>query len=45
MKKMPLQSVLKILGKMTAIKVLEPASSETQALCDRIQSETELKKV
>lgn len=45
LKEMPLQSVLKILGKMTSNKILEPESSETQAVCDRIQSETALKKV
>lgn len=45
MKEMPLQSVLRILGKMTANKVLEPGTSETQTVCDRIQSETALKKV
>nr|XP_020507882.1 60 kDa SS-A/Ro ribonucleoprotein [Labrus bergylta]XP_020507890.1 60 kDa SS-A/Ro ribonucleoprotein [Labrus bergylta] len=44
LKEMPLQSVLRILGKMTSNKVLEPGSSEVQAVCDRIQSETELKK-
>lgn len=45
LKEMPLQSVLRILGKMTSNKILEPGSSETQAVCDRIQSETSLKKV
>lgn len=30
---------------MTANKVLEPASSETEAVCERIQSESVLKKV
>ena len=45
LKEMPLQSLLRILGKMTANKILEPGSSETQAVCDRIQSETALKKV
>ncbi|XP_070700860.1 RNA-binding protein RO60 [Pempheris klunzingeri] len=44
LKEMPLQSLLRILGKMTSNKVLEPESSETQAVCDRIQSETALKK-
>ncbi|XP_054608987.1 60 kDa SS-A/Ro ribonucleoprotein isoform X1 [Dunckerocampus dactyliophorus] len=44
LKEMPLQSVLKILGKMTAKKVLQPESLETQALCERIQSEAALKK-
>lgn len=41
---MPLQSVLKFLGKMAASKILEPGSLETQALCDRIQCEATLKK-
>lgn len=45
LKEMPLQSVLRILGKMTSKKILEPGGSETQAVCDRIQSETALKKV
>lgn len=44
MKEMPLQSVLKFLGKMTASRVLEPGSPETQAVCERIQCETTLKK-
>lgn len=44
MKEMPLQAVLKFLGKMTASKILEPGSPETQAVCDRIQCETALKK-
>ncbi|CAJ1071783.1 kDa SS-A/Ro ribonucleoprotein [Xyrichtys novacula] len=44
LKEMPLQSLLRILGKMTSKKVLEPGSSETQAVCERIQSETVLKK-
>uniref|UniRef100_A0A3Q1F857 RNA-binding protein RO60 n=1 Tax=Acanthochromis polyacanthus TaxID=80966 RepID=A0A3Q1F857_9TELE len=44
LKEMPLHSVLKILGKMTSNKVLEPGSSETQLVCERIQSETVLKK-
>lgn len=42
---MPLQAALKILGKMTSNKVLEPGSSETQAVCGRIQCEATLKKV
>ncbi len=45
LKEMPLQSLLRILGKMTSNKILEPGSSDTQAVCDRIQSETALKKV
>lgn len=44
LKEMPLPAVLRIVGKMTANKVLEPGSSETQTLCDRIQNETVLKK-
>lgn len=42
---MPLQSVLRILGRMTSNKILEAGSTETKALSDRIQSETTLKKV
>lgn len=45
MKEMPLHSVVKMLGRLTSGKVLEPGSSETQFLCDRIQSETALKQV
>uniref|UniRef100_A0A3Q3X377 TROVE domain-containing protein n=1 Tax=Mola mola TaxID=94237 RepID=A0A3Q3X377_MOLML len=41
---MPLQSLLRFLGKLTANKILEPGCSETQAVCDRIQCETALKK-
>ncbi|KAM9790441.1 RNA-binding protein RO60 isoform 2-T2 [Syngnathus typhle] len=44
LKEMPLESVLRILGKMTAKKVLQPGASETQALCERIQNEAALKK-
>ncbi|XP_041847430.1 60 kDa SS-A/Ro ribonucleoprotein [Melanotaenia boesemani] len=44
LKEMPLHSVLKILGKMTSNKMLEPGSSETQIICDRLQSESALKK-
>ncbi|KAA8587363.1 hypothetical protein FQN60_016225 [Etheostoma spectabile] len=44
LKEMPLHSVLKILGKMTSKNILEPGSSETQAVCDRIQSTTALAK-
>ncbi|XP_047444588.1 60 kDa SS-A/Ro ribonucleoprotein [Mugil cephalus] len=44
LKEMPLPSVLRILGKMTSNKILEPGSSETQTICDRIQSEAALKK-
>uniref|UniRef100_A0A3Q3X380 TROVE domain-containing protein n=1 Tax=Mola mola TaxID=94237 RepID=A0A3Q3X380_MOLML len=43
-KEMPLQSLLRFLGKLTANKILEPGCSETQAVCDRIQCETALKK-
>ena len=45
MKEMPLESVLRILGKMTADKVLEPGSRDMVAVCERIQSEAALKKV
>ncbi|XP_037132533.1 60 kDa SS-A/Ro ribonucleoprotein isoform X2 [Syngnathus acus] len=45
LKEMPLESVVRILGKMTAKKVLQPGASETQALCERIQSEAALKKM
>uniref|UniRef100_A0A3B4A3Y8 TROVE domain-containing protein n=1 Tax=Periophthalmus magnuspinnatus TaxID=409849 RepID=A0A3B4A3Y8_9GOBI len=41
---MPLQSLMKRLGKMTAKRILEPGSSDTQAVCDRIQSDAVLKK-
>uniref|UniRef100_A0A8C8DLB5 Ro60, Y RNA binding protein n=1 Tax=Oryzias sinensis TaxID=183150 RepID=A0A8C8DLB5_9TELE len=44
LKDMPLHSVLKILGRMTANKVLEPGSSATQSLCERIRDEAALKK-
>ncbi|XP_035027213.1 60 kDa SS-A/Ro ribonucleoprotein [Hippoglossus stenolepis] len=44
LKEMPLQSVLRILGKMTSNTILEPGGSETQAVCDRIQNEAALKK-
>ncbi|KAM4551856.1 RNA-binding protein RO60 [Odontesthes bonariensis] len=44
LKEMPFHSVLKILGKMTSNKILESGSSETQIICDRIQSESALKK-
>nr|XP_061795582.1 RNA-binding protein RO60-like [Nerophis lumbriciformis] len=44
LKEMPLHSVLRIIGKMTAKKVLQPGGSETQALCERIQAEAVLKK-
>ncbi|XP_006786930.1 60 kDa SS-A/Ro ribonucleoprotein isoform X3 [Neolamprologus brichardi] len=40
LKEMPLHSVVKMLGRLT---VLELGSSDTQFLCDRIQSETALK--
>lgn len=45
LKEMPLQSLMKILGKMTAKKILEPGSADTQAVCDKIRNETTLKKV
>nr|XP_015830054.2 60 kDa SS-A/Ro ribonucleoprotein [Nothobranchius furzeri]XP_015830055.2 60 kDa SS-A/Ro ribonucleoprotein [Nothobranchius furzeri]XP_015830056.2 60 kDa SS-A/Ro ribonucleoprotein [Nothobranchius furzeri]XP_054592823.1 60 kDa SS-A/Ro ribonucleoprotein [Nothobranchius furzeri] len=44
LKEMPLHSVLKILGKMTSNKLLEPGSLETQTVCDRLQSESALEK-
>ncbi|KAM4604896.1 RNA-binding protein RO60 [Polymixia lowei] len=44
LKEMPLASMLRILGKMTADKVLEPGSSDMAAVCDRIHNEMELKK-
>ncbi|XP_061903073.1 RNA-binding protein RO60-like [Entelurus aequoreus] len=44
LKEMPLHSVLKILGKMTFKKVLQPGSSETEVLCETIRSEAALKK-
>lgn len=44
LKEMPLQSLMKRLGKMTTKKVLEPGSSDTHTVCDRIQNDTALKK-
>ncbi|XP_056148952.1 60 kDa SS-A/Ro ribonucleoprotein isoform X1 [Lampris incognitus] len=44
LKEMPLESMLRILGKMTADKILESGSSEMATICDRIQSEALLKK-
>ncbi|XP_053738980.1 60 kDa SS-A/Ro ribonucleoprotein isoform X1 [Synchiropus splendidus] len=44
LKEMPLQSIVKALGKIAVNKVLEPESPETRALCDRIQSDTEVRK-
>lgn len=44
LKEMPLQSLLRILGKMTSNKILEPGSADTEAVCERIQSEMALKK-
>ncbi|XP_019734729.1 RNA-binding protein RO60 isoform X2 [Hippocampus comes] len=44
LKEMPLQSVLWMLGKMTARKIVQPGASETQALCERMQTEAALKK-
>ncbi|XP_061588888.1 60 kDa SS-A/Ro ribonucleoprotein [Cololabis saira] len=44
LKEMPLHSMLKMLGKMTSSKILEPRNSETQTICERIQSESVLKK-
>ena len=42
---MPIASVLRALGKMTADKVLEPGGSDLATVCERIQSEAVLKKV
>ncbi|XP_015226890.1 PREDICTED: 60 kDa SS-A/Ro ribonucleoprotein [Cyprinodon variegatus] len=44
LKEIPLHSILKILGKMTSNKLLEPRSSEVQTICDRLQNEASLKK-
>ncbi|XP_055359856.1 60 kDa SS-A/Ro ribonucleoprotein isoform X2 [Betta splendens] len=44
LQEMPLQQLLRLLGRMTSNKILETGSAELQALCDRIQSETALKK-
>uniref|UniRef100_A0A8C6WTL2 Ro60, Y RNA binding protein n=1 Tax=Neogobius melanostomus TaxID=47308 RepID=A0A8C6WTL2_9GOBI len=44
LKDMPLQSLMKRLGKMTSKNILEPGSSDTHAVCDRIQNDTALKK-
>lgn len=44
LKEMPLQTLMKSLGKMTTKQILEPGSSETQVICERIQKETTLKK-
>ncbi|XP_047225140.1 60 kDa SS-A/Ro ribonucleoprotein isoform X1 [Girardinichthys multiradiatus] len=44
LKEISLHSILKILGKMTSNKLLEPRSSETQIICDRLQNESSLKK-
>ena len=45
LKEMPIASVLRALGKMTADKVLEPGGSDLATVCERIQSEAVLKKV
>ncbi|XP_068197023.1 RNA-binding protein RO60 isoform X2 [Antennarius striatus] len=44
LKEMPLHSVLRFLGKMTANKIIEPGSPVTQAVCERIQCEATLRK-
>ncbi|XP_071233679.1 RNA-binding protein RO60 isoform X2 [Salvelinus alpinus] len=44
LKEMPMESMLRALGKMTADQVLEPGSSDVAAVCERIQSEAALKK-
>ncbi|XP_043989127.1 60 kDa SS-A/Ro ribonucleoprotein isoform X2 [Gambusia affinis] len=44
LKEMSLHSILKILGKMTSNKLLEPRSAETQTICERLQNESSLKK-
>ncbi|KAL0966790.1 hypothetical protein UPYG_G00300180 [Umbra pygmaea] len=44
LKEMPMESALRILGKMTADHVLEPGSSDVEAVCERIQSDASLKK-
>uniref|UniRef100_A0A3B5LCM8 TROVE domain-containing protein n=1 Tax=Xiphophorus couchianus TaxID=32473 RepID=A0A3B5LCM8_9TELE len=45
LKEISLQSILKILGKMTSNRLLEPRSAETQTICERLQNESSLKKV
>ncbi|XP_014844314.1 PREDICTED: 60 kDa SS-A/Ro ribonucleoprotein [Poecilia mexicana] len=44
LKEISLHSILKILGKMTSNKLLEPRSAETQTICERLQNESSLKK-
>ncbi|XP_054888966.1 60 kDa SS-A/Ro ribonucleoprotein isoform X2 [Poeciliopsis prolifica] len=44
LKEMCLHSILKLLGKMTSNKLLEPRSAETQTICERLQNESSLKK-
>uniref|UniRef100_A0A3Q2UJ66 Ro60, Y RNA binding protein n=1 Tax=Fundulus heteroclitus TaxID=8078 RepID=A0A3Q2UJ66_FUNHE len=44
LREISLHSILKILGKMTSNKLVEPGSSETQTICDRLQNESSLKK-
>ncbi|KAJ8390448.1 hypothetical protein AAFF_G00103830 [Aldrovandia affinis] len=44
LKGMPLADVLRSLGKMTADQVLQPGSSDTAAMCERLQSISVLKK-
>ncbi|XP_030630625.1 RNA-binding protein RO60 [Chanos chanos] len=44
LKEMPVTTLMRHLGKMTADKVLAPGSCEVAAVCERIQNETLLKK-
>uniref|UniRef100_A0A3P8XJ72 TROVE domain-containing protein n=1 Tax=Esox lucius TaxID=8010 RepID=A0A3P8XJ72_ESOLU len=44
LKEMPMASLLRALGKMTADQVLVPGSSDVAAVCERIQSEASLMK-
>ncbi|XP_062374265.1 60 kDa SS-A/Ro ribonucleoprotein [Sardina pilchardus] len=44
LKDMPLATLLRHLGKMTADKVFAPGSADVVAVCERIQNETALKK-
>ena len=45
MKDMPLGSMLRIVGKMTADQVLEQGSSDMTEFCNRIQDEEIVKNV
>lgn len=44
LKVMPLHALFRLLGKMTADKVLAPGSADLAAVCERIQDEVALKK-